>query len=191
MVSWNFGFVFTNLLLKASGSFSQACRSALGSFSQNAVSTRYSPFAHSLRSRDALRPGFATFLSPPRGVAERRETRGTMTRYPGVLVTRHARRLRGALRLQRETRASRRSTVAILGRGPCFHLRHFLRIRAASSSRPGRSARRTGSRASRGGGYEPPPRDATPRSAHGPSPEDAPRLSEAGGNIGRARCECK
>ena len=40
-----------------------------------------------------------------------------------------------------------------------------LRIRAASSSHPGRSAWRAGSRASRASGYEPPPRDATPRSA--------------------------
>jgi hypothetical protein len=50
----------------------------------------------------------------------------------------------------RGTLASRRSTVAILGRGPRFHLRHFLRIRAASSSQPGRSAWRAGPRASRG-----------------------------------------
>ena len=63
------------------------------------------------------------------------------------------------------TRASRRSTVAILGQGPRFHLRHFLRIRAASSSQPGRSAWRAGSPASRARGYEPRPQDATPRSA--------------------------
>jgi hypothetical protein len=48
------------------------------------------------------------------------------------------------------TRASRRSTVAILGRVPRFHLRHCLRIRAASSSRPGRSAWRAGYPTSRG-----------------------------------------
>jgi hypothetical protein len=64
------------------------------------------------------------------------------------------------------TRASRRSTVAVLGRGPRFLLRHFLRIRAAISSRPGRSAWRAGSRASRDNGNEPQPRDATPRSAY-------------------------
>jgi hypothetical protein len=57
MVSWNFGFVFTNLLLEALGSFSQACRSAsLGSFSQNAVSTRHSLLAHSLVATTSLRP---------------------------------------------------------------------------------------------------------------------------------------
>jgi hypothetical protein len=61
-------------------------------------------------------------------------------------------------------RASRRSTVAILGRGPRFLLRHFLRIRAASSSQPGRSAWRAGPRASRACSCEPQPRDATPRS---------------------------
>ena len=62
------------------------------------------------------------------------------------------------------TRASRRSTVAILGRGPRFLLRHFLRIRAASSSQPGRSAWRAGPRASRACSCEPQPRDATSRS---------------------------
>src|SRR5262249_60218096 len=97
---------FHKPVAQASGSFSQACRLALGSFSQNAVSTRHSLLAPP-RSRDALRPGFATFLVATRGVAERRETRGTMTRYPGVLVTRHAKRLRGAWRLLRETPAPR------------------------------------------------------------------------------------
>jgi hypothetical protein len=48
------------------------------------------------------------------------------------------------------TLASRRSAVAILGPGPRFHLRHFGRIRSASSSQPGRSAWRAGSRTSRG-----------------------------------------
>jgi hypothetical protein len=61
-------------------------------------------------------------------------------------------------------RASRRSTVAILGRGPRFLLRHFLRIRTASSSQPGRSAWRAGPRTSRACSCEPQPRDATPRS---------------------------
>ena len=57
------------------------------------------------RSRDAVRPGFETSFATRRGVAERRETRGAMTRHPGVLVTRHARRLRGALRPSAEGRA--------------------------------------------------------------------------------------
>ena len=59
----------------------------------------------------------------------------------------------------------RRSTVAILDRGPRFHLRHCLRIRTASSSQPGRSAWRAGSPAFRDHGYEPQPRNATPYSA--------------------------
>src|ERR1700747_3783536 len=40
-----------------------------------------------------------------------------------------------------------------------------LRIRAASSSHPGRSAWRAGSLPPAASGYEPPPQDATPRSA--------------------------
>ena len=49
-----------------------------------------------------------------------------------------------------------------------------LRIRRASSSHPGRSAWRAGSRASRANGYEPPPQDATPRSAFRIVSGDAP-----------------
>ena len=48
-----------------------------------------------------LRPGFATSLHSPRieGWAERRETFGCSAEHPwGVHITRHARRLRGALR---------------------------------------------------------------------------------------------
>src|SRR5712691_5295504 len=102
------------------------------------------------RSRDALRPGFEPSLRhPTRGGGAPRDA-GCPAGHPGVLVTRHARRLRGASRPQRETRASRRSTVAIFGRGPRFSFRHCLRIRRASSSRPGPSAWRAGSRASRG-----------------------------------------
>src|SRR5262249_27704001 len=48
--------------------------------------------------------------------AERRETFGCSAEHPwGVHITRHARRLRGALRPMRGTLASRRSTVAVLG----------------------------------------------------------------------------
>jgi hypothetical protein len=63
---------------------------------------------------------------------------------------------------RRDALASRRSTVAILGPG--------LRSRVVV---PGwRCPRPPGAR-----GYEPPPRDATPRSAFGTSPETAPRMS--------------
>ena len=81
------------------------------------------------------------------------------------------------------TRASRRSTVAILGRVPRFHLRHCLRIRAASFSRPGRSAWRAGSRTSRACGYEPQPRDATPRSAYRIVSRRRPSMSRDGNRV--------
>src|SRR5262249_30313993 len=69
MVSWNFGFVFTNLLLKALGSFSQACRLAsLGSFSQNAVSPRHSLLASFLVPATRFAPGVCNFpFATPRG----------------------------------------------------------------------------------------------------------------------------
>jgi hypothetical protein len=50
-----------------------------------------------------------------------------------------------------------------------------LRIRAASSSHPGRSAWRAGSLPPEASGYEPPPQDATPRSAFRIVSGDAPR----------------
>jgi hypothetical protein len=113
--------------------------------------------------RRVAAPGFciSVFHPPHEGRAERRRAQYFCCRAVG----RDGPRLRGAARVQRDALASRRSTVAILGRGPRFHLRHFFRIRAASSSQPGRSAWRAGSRTSRGLGYEPRPQDATPRSA--------------------------
>jgi hypothetical protein len=75
---------------------------------------------------------------PDEGMAERRQAHCLDPRPAG----------RGASPCTVGTLASRRSTVAILGRRPRFHLRHFLRIRAASSSQPGRSAWRAGPRAS-------------------------------------------
>jgi hypothetical protein len=130
-----------------------------------------------LRSRGALlRPGsgFLFSIRPMRGKrsAERRSI--SVVALSGATI----RACRGAARVQRDALASRRSTVAILGRGPRFLLRHFLRISAASSSQPGRNAWRAGSRTSRGLGYEPRPQDATPRSAFGTSPETAPQMSE-------------
>ena len=50
----------------------------------------------------------------------------------------------------------------------------------ASSSRPGRSARRAGSRTSQGGGCESPPRDATPRSVFRCASRTRPLVSKAG-----------
>jgi len=122
-------------------------------------------------------PGFCfpLFHPPHEGRAERRKAQ-----YFCCRAFRRAtiRACRGAARVQRDALASRRSTVAIFGRGPRFLLRHFLRISAASSSQPGRNAWRAGSRTSRGLGYEPRPQDATPRSAFGTSPETAPQMSE-------------
>jgi hypothetical protein len=98
-------------------------------------------------SRDAfLRPGFFNFASPTRieGWAQRRETFGCSAEHPlGLHMTRQARRLRGALR----------------------PMTRQLPSRAASSSHPGRSAWRAGSLPPGANGYEPPPQDATPRSA--------------------------
>ena len=81
---------------------------------------------------------------------------------------------------RRGTLASRRSTVAIFGRGPRFHLRHCLRIRPASSSQPGRHAWRAVSRTSRARSYEPRPQDATPRSAYRIVSRRRPSMSEDG-----------
>ena len=144
------------------------------------------------RSRGAfLRPGFASLLHSPRieGWAERRETFGCSAEHPwGLHVTRQARRLRGALRPIARQDARERAYDA--GRSPLgappwrfwapgaalpspsapavLQRRAVaLRIRAASSSHPGRSAWRAGSLPPEANGYEPPPQDATPRSAFG------------------------
>ncbi len=59
---------------------------------------------------------------------------------------------------------------------PRFRLRHFLRSSCSDAPR-GRVIMPAGRCpvTSRACGYEPQPQDATPRSAYGPSPEDAPR----------------
>jgi hypothetical protein len=122
------------------------------------------------------RPGFATY-HPNEGWAERRQAhRCSGTGWPAIArqdARKRADDVAGrapsgvpASLNAGGTRASRRSTVTILGQVPRFHLRHCLRIRAASSSRPGRSAWRAGYPTSRDNGNEPQPRDATPRSAY-------------------------
>ncbi len=141
-----------------------------------------------------LRPGFATLLRSPRteGWAERRETFGCSAKHPvgvscasqtrvNALMTRYARRL--ARRL-----ASHNAGRSPLGAPPWrFFTRGrasvsgIARIRAASSSQPGRSAWRAGSRASRAASScEPPPQDATPRSAFRIVSRRRPSMSEAG-----------
>jgi len=125
---------------------------------------RYSPFATHASSfpRRVLRPGLEPSLHPPRGVAERRDG-ARVQRHPQRAearsrraVARHARRLRGALRPPAGGRAPLGAPPwRFLAGGRACGLRHCLRIRRASSSRPGRSAWRAGSRASRGQGYKP------------------------------------
>jgi hypothetical protein len=136
------------------------------------------------RSRGAfLRPSFATLLRSPRmrvGGAPRdvRVLGGTPV---GHAVTRRARRLRGALRpMTRDARLSalHRGGFGLRGRacltGICAG------SVTASSSHPGRSAWRAGSLPPGASGYEPPPQDATPRSAFRFALENAPSMSEAG-----------
>jgi len=112
-----------------------------------------------------LRPGFALPLhAPPEGVGGAPRVVRVLARHPwGLHVTRQARRL--ARRLASHTGDAR---LPALHRGG-FGLRSRASLTGiasgsvtASSSRPGRSARRAGSRTSRGSGCEPLPQDATP-----------------------------
>ena len=131
------------------------------------------------RSRGAFfAPGFCfvASLHPDRRVAERRETYGCSdTRGPALDAAGQA-PWRGALRPM-----TRDARLPALHRGD-FRLRSRASLTGicagsvtASSSRPGRSARLAGSRASRDSGYESLPQDATPRSAFGIVSGDAPR----------------
>ena len=120
----------------------------------------YATIRHSLlapsRSRDALRPGFATFLHPtPRGGGAPRWRSGaaapaacrsaSKTRV-NALLRGTPRRLRGALRPSSEGRAPLGAPPwRFWAGGRASGLRHCLRIRRASSSQPGRSAWRAGS----------------------------------------------
>ncbi len=101
-----------------------------------------------LRSRGAfLRPGFVFLASRTRmrGGGAPRKRSGART-PAGRAVTRHARRL-----ARRLASLGRRSPLGappwrFWAPVPRFLLRHLCRIRAASSSQPGRSTRRAGSR---------------------------------------------
>jgi hypothetical protein len=118
------------------------------------------------------------FANPNRGVGGAPRNVRVRAKHPlGLHMTRQARRLRGALRPIARQDARERAYDA--GRSPLGAppWRFFTRGRAsltgicagsvtASSSHPGRSAWRAGSRASRGERLRNrPPRDATPRSA--------------------------
>ena len=135
-----------------------------------------------------LRPGLLTFASLTRieGWAERRETFGCV------------RGTRGTCRIAARQALARRLASHDAGRSPLGappwrfwapgaalpsprapavlqRRAGALRIRAASSSHPGRSAWRAGSLPPEASGYEPPPQDATPRSAFGIVSGDAPQ----------------
>ena len=142
------------------------------------------------RSRGAcLRPGFATSLHSPRieGWAERRETFGCSAEHPwGVHMTRHARRLRGALRpMTRDARLS------------ALHRGGFLPGAALPSPAlppdPVERAPRSqvvvpggrGPGPPEANGYKPPPQDATPRSAFRIVSRRRPSMSEAASLLAR------
>ena len=114
------------------------------------------------RSRGAcLRPGLHPCFTHPESRGGRSAEKRSGAAAPvGHAVTRRARRLRGALRpMTRDARLSAlhrggfgprgRASVSLGTRRPTT-AGSCLRIRAASSSQPGRSAWRAGSRASRG-----------------------------------------
>ena len=117
----------------------------------------------STRSRGAFAPGFCIVASLTRieGWAERRETFGcsgtrsachlaSKTRV-NALMTRHTRRLRGALRpMTRDASLSALHRGGFGSRGRASLTGICAGSVTASSSHPGRSAWRAGSRASRG-----------------------------------------
>jgi hypothetical protein len=137
------------------------------------------------------------FAHPNRGVGGAPRNVRVLSGTPvGHAITRRARRLRGALRPIARQDARERAYDA--GRSPLGappwrfwapgaalpapsapailqRRAGALRIRAASSSHPGRSAWRAGSLPPETSGYEPPPQDATPRSAFRIVSGDAPQ----------------
>src|SRR5262245_30217870 len=141
------------------------------------------------RSRGAfLRPGFCIVASPTpnRGVGGAPRVVRVQRHPLGLHMTRQARRLARRLASHNAGRSPlgappwrfwapgaalpSPSAPAVLQRRAVA-----LRIRAASSSQPGRSAWRAGSLPPEASGYEPPPQDATPRSAFRIVSGDAPR----------------
>jgi hypothetical protein len=129
-----------------------------------------------LRRGFAPRFCFLCFAHPNRGVAERRETYGCLRGIRWACAN-------GAGQAPGEAPCVPNGGRPPPGAPPWrfwapvprFLHQHLCRIRSASSSQPGRSAWRAGSRACRDGGYESPPRHATPRSTFGIISGDAPR----------------
>ena len=102
---------------------------------------RTTPLVPAARSR----PGLAfIFLATRRGVAERREALRCRRAPAGVLMTRHARRLRGALRpMTRDARPSALHRGDFRPCGTALPAAAFPpQLVQRSPSRPGRSARR-------------------------------------------------
>jgi hypothetical protein len=146
-----------------------------------------------------LRPGLLTFASLTRieGWAERRETFGCSAEHPwgtpSCVKDARERAYDAARQALARRLASHDAGRSPLGAPPwrfwapgaalpspwapaVLQRRAVaLRIRAASSSHPGRSAWRAGSLPPEASGYEPPPQDATPRSAFGIVSGDAPQ----------------
>src|SRR5262249_44034589 len=128
------------------------------------------------RSRGAfLRPGFATLASrnPHEGVAERRETYGCLRGIRWACAIGAGQAPSEAPRVPiRGTPASRRSHRGDFGRRDrAAPPRHFGGSGHSDLSlRGGRAG--GGPPAPGGGGYEPRPRDATPRSAFRMPPDD-------------------
>jgi len=149
--------------------------------------------------RRVVAPGFCIVASPTRieGWAEHRETFGCSAEHPwGVpSCVKDAREraydaIRQALARRLASHDAGRSPLGAppwrfwapgaalpAPSAPAVLQRRAvaLRIRAASSSHPGRSAWRAGSLPPEANGYEPPPRDATPRSAFRIVSGDAPQ----------------
>jgi hypothetical protein len=139
--------------------------------------------------RRTFAPGVCTFasLTPNRGVGGAPRNVRVLGGTPvGRIMTRYARRLARRLASHDAGRSplgappwrfwapgaalpSPSAPAVLQRRAGAF------RIRAASSSHPGRSAWRAGSLPPGANGYEPPPQDATPRSAFRIVSGDAPQ----------------
>jgi hypothetical protein len=156
----------------------RACAFALLRMRTAITNKSYSLFKQpSSFPRRVFAPGFLPlcFARPDEGVAERRETYGCLRgiRWACTIGAGQAPSEAPCVPI-RGTPASRRSHRGDFGRrGRASPHRHCGRIGHSELPHPGRSARR-GAPASRGGGCEPPPRDATPRSAFRMPPDDAP-----------------